>query len=207
MRDDHQLEPLLGQVLAGDVKAVEVLLARVRPYLHLLVPQQLEPGQRNKLGDSDIVQETLVRIHGALDPGTPGEARHFQGRGPPEFLAWVSQIVRHVIVDMERRGLAQKRDGRREIPGSKVFATLTKGSTPEQGIERAERAIQLAAALDRLPQHKRDVLVLRFFEQRTFEEISQRTGKGVEALRVLCCRALKDLREDAQLLGLLEASS
>jgi DNA-directed RNA polymerase specialized sigma24 family protein len=67
--------------------------------------------------------------------------------------------------------------------------------------------MKLAAALDRLPQHKRDVLEWRFFEQVSFEEISRRTGKGVEALRVLCCRALKELREDEQLLGLMEASS
>jgi len=143
MSDNHELGPLLGRVLAGEAKALDALLARVRPYLHLLVRQQLEPNRRHKLGDSDIVQETLMRIHGALDPGTQGDAGHFQGQDPPEFLAWVSQIVRHVVVDMQRRGLAKKRDERREMPGSKVFATLTKGSTPEQGAERAEKAILL----------------------------------------------------------------
>jgi len=207
MSDNYELGPLLSRVLAGDGQALEILLAKIRPYLHLLVRQQLEPDLRHKLGDSDIVQETLMRIHGGLNPASQGPGGQFQGRAPPEFLAWVSQIVRHVIVDMERRGKAKKRDERREVPGSKILATLTQGSTPEQAAERAEKALQLAAALERLPQHKQDVLRLRFFEQLSFEEISQQTGKGVEALRVLCWRALKDLREDGQLLGLMEASS
>ena len=207
MGDDHDLGPLLGRVLAGEAKALEALLARVRPYLHLLVRQQVEPGRRHKLGDSDIVQETLMRIHGALDPGTQGAAGHFQGHDPPEFLAWVSQIVRHVIVDMQRRGLAKKRDERREMPGSKVFATLTKGSTPELGAERAERAVLLAAALERLPQHQREVLESRIFEQLSYAEICARTGKSEGALRVVVTRALETLRADGELRRLMEASS
>jgi len=207
MSDNHDLGPLLNRILAGDRQALEALLAKIRPYLHLLVRQQLEPDLRQKLGDSDIVQETLMRINGGLHPASQGTGRRFQGRAAPEFLAWISQIVRHVIVDLERRGKAKKRDERREVPASKILATLTQGSTPEQGVERAERAMKLAAAMERLPQHKRDLLVLRFFEQLSFEEISRRTGRGVEALRVLCCRALKNLRDDAQLLGLMEASS
>jgi RNA polymerase sigma-70 factor (ECF subfamily) len=206
MGDDHELGSLLGRVLAGEAKALEALLARVRPYLHLLVRQQLEPGRRHKLGDSDIVQETLMRIHGALDPGTQGEVGHFQGHDPPEFLAWVSQIVRHVIVDMHRRGLTKKRDERREMSGSKVFATLTKGSTPEQGAERAEKAVLLAAAVQRLPQHQREVLELRVFEQLTYAEISGRTGKSEGALRVVVTRALETLRADDELRQLMEAS-
>lgn len=207
MSDDHELGALLGGVLAGDAKALATLLARVRPYLHLLVRQQLEPARRHKLGDSDIVQETLMRIHGALDPGTQGAAGHFRGHAPPEFLAWVSQIVRHVIVDLQRRGLAKKRDERREMIGSKMLATLTKGTSPEQGAERAERAVLLAAALERLPQHQREMLQWRVFEQLSYAQISERTGKSQGALRVVVTRALESLRQDRDLRRLMEAMS
>jgi RNA polymerase sigma-70 factor (ECF subfamily) len=207
MADDHDLGLLLGHVLAGEAKALDTLLAKVRPYLHLLVRHQLEPGQRHKLGDSDIVQETLLRMHRALDPATPGNAGRFQGRAPPEFLAWVSQIIRNVIVDMQRRGLADKRDERRDRPGSKFFASLTAGSTPEQRAERAEKALLLAAALDRLPPHQREVLEWRILEQLPYSDISARTGKSPGALRVVVTRALETLRADRALRGLLEASS
>jgi RNA polymerase sigma factor (sigma-70 family) len=199
MTDQHQLGPLLKRVQAGDARAMEDLLARIRPYLHLLVLQRTEPEEQNRLGNSDIVQETLLRVHNGLKPETQGAAGHFQGRGLPEFLGWVSKIVENVIVDLKRHARAGKRDERREVTGSSLFATFGGENSPEQNAERSERALLLAAAVGRLPAHKRDVVSWRFFQQLTFEEISQRTGKGVVALRVLCTRALKDLREDSQL--------
>ena len=207
MKDNHDLGPLLNRVLAGDGRALEALLAKIRPYLHLLVRQHLEPELRHKFGDSDIVQETLMRINGGLNPASQGSGGQFQGRAPPEFLAWVSQILHHVIVDVERRGKAKKRDEGREVPGSKIFATLVHGSTPEQGVERAEKALRLAAALERLPEHQREVLQLRVFEQLTYAEISQRTKKSEGALRVVATRAIDALRADAELCRLMEASS
>lgn len=207
MNEDHELGGLLYRIQAGNGEAVDAVLAKIRPYLHLLVRQQLDPDLRQKLGDSDIVQESLVRIHGGLNPDTQDPGGLFRGQSSPEFLAWISQIVRHVIIDLERRGMARKRDERREVPGSKFLATLTHGTTPEKAAELAEQALHIAAALERLPSHKQEVLRLRFFEQLSFGEISQRMGKGVGALRVLCCRALDDLRSDGRLLGEMEASS
>jgi len=207
MSDNHELGPLLSRVLAEDGQGMEALLAKIRPYLHLLVRQQLGPDLRQKLGDSDVVQETLMRINGGLKPAAQGSGAQFQGSAPPEFLAWVSQIVRRVIVDLERRGKARKRDERREVPGSKIFATLAQGSTPEQGVERAERALLLAAALDRLPVRQREILEWRVFEQLSYAEISERTGKSEGALRVVTARALEALRADGELRRLMEASS
>jgi RNA polymerase sigma-70 factor, ECF subfamily len=207
MSDNHELGPLLNRVLAGDGQGIEALLAKIRPYLHLLVRRQLEPDLRRKLGDSDVVQETLMRINGGLNQAAQGFGVQFQGRAPPEFLAWVSQIVRRVIVDLERRGKAKKRDERREVPGSKILATLAQGGPPDQAVERAEKAILLAAALDRLPPHQREVLEWRVFEQLSYAEISGRTGKSEGALRVVTARAMEALRADGELRRLMGASS
>lgn len=206
MSDIHQLGPLLDRVLAGDMQALEVLLVQIRPYLHLLVRQQLEPDRRHRLEDSDLVQETLVRIHGGLNPAAP-PAASFQGRTPPEFLAWISQILRHVIVDQQRHGKAQKRDTAKEIAGSKLLATLVQGSGPEQAGARAERATHVAAALGRLPDRQRDVVQWRVFEQLSYDEISQRTGASQGALRVVFTRAIAALRSDEDLRRLMESAS
>lgn len=207
MNDNHELGPLLHSVLAGDVQCLEILLRKIRPYLHLLVRQQLEPDLRHKFGESDIVQETLIRINGGLDPSWQDPGGRFQGHGPPEFLAWVSQILRHIIVDLERRGMAKKRDERREVPGSRILATLTRGSTPQQCVERAEKALHLAAALERLPRHQREVLEWRIFDNLSYATISERTGKSVGALRVVTTRALEALKADGELRRLTETTS
>lgn len=206
MKDRHKLGPLLDRVHAGDAKALDALLAKIRPYLRLLVRQQLDHDLRHELGDSDIVQETLMRIHHGLDPAAKAQG-HFHGQHVPQLLGWVGQIVRHVIIDMERRDMADKRDKGREVSGSKVLALVSQGSSPEQRAERAEAAVLLAEALARLPQHQQDVLHWRFFERLSFEEISQRTGKSVGALRVVCSRALERLGQDDQLRQAKEACS
>ena len=207
MSDYHELGPLLNRLQAGDMQAVDALVAKIRPYLHLLVRQKLEPHQWHKLGDSDIVQETLMRIHRALSPDSMASSGQFDGRTPPQFLAWIGQIIHNVILDLERRGEAIIRDHRREVSGSKIFVTLIKGSNPGLAAERAERALLLAAALERLPQRQREVLVYRFFEQLSYAEISERTGKSEGALRIVVARALESLRHDEGLLRLAELSS
>src|SRR5207248_2128090 len=97
-------------------------------------------------------------------------------------------------------------DRRREVPGSKILATLTQGSTPEQGVERAEKALHLAAALERLPRHQREVLEWRVFERLSYAEISEQTGKSEGALRVVVTRAMEALRADGDLRRLMEAT-
>ncbi|QDU21760.1 RNA polymerase sigma factor [Urbifossiella limnaea] len=207
MSDGHELGVLLGRARRGDQAALDELLARVRPYLYLLVRRQLQPGLRQKLGESDIVQETLVKIHAGLSPTTPVAGGHFEGEGPPAFLNWVSQIVAHLIVDLGRRGKALKRNEDREVPGSKVFETLSGGSTPEQAAERAEKALQLAAAMERLPRHQREVLQWRVFEQFSYAQISALTGKSEGALRVVTTRAMEALRADGELRRIMGAGA
>lgn len=207
MGDNHELSLLLNRVFEGDVYALESLLLKIRPYLHLLVRRQLDPDLRHKFGDSDIVQETLIKVHKSLKSGALVENGHFHGQSPPEFLGWVSQIVRNLIVDLQRRGNAQKRDGKREISGSKILASLICGRTPEEGVDRDEKAVQFAAALARLPQHQREVLEWRVFEQLSFSDISARMNKSEGALRVLAKRAIAALSTDVQLRQIMEVSS
>jgi DNA-directed RNA polymerase specialized sigma24 family protein len=102
--DPHQLRPLLSRVLTGERRALESLLETLRPYLHLLVAQQNAAfGRCRKLGDSDLVQESLLRIHGGLDPAKHGTKAHFRADGVGPFLCWVGEIVRNLHADMRDR--------------------------------------------------------------------------------------------------------
>jgi hypothetical protein len=67
------------------------------------------------------MQKTLLRVSGGLNPCSPSPGGQFRDRAPGEFLVWVNQTVRHIIVDLERRGVAKKRDEGPEVPGSKVL--------------------------------------------------------------------------------------
>src|SRR5262245_24385290 len=66
-QDRHELRPLLLRSRAGDADARDRLLERVRPFLKALIRSWIGPALCGKLADSDIVQESLLRIAQHLD--------------------------------------------------------------------------------------------------------------------------------------------
>jgi RNA polymerase sigma-70 factor (ECF subfamily) len=191
VNNTYQLGPLLDRSRAADAEAFNELLARLRPYVRLLVHRRLGTRLRPKVDDSDLVQEILLRVHGGFG--------RFAGQEVPQLLAWVGQIAGHVVADCERRHGADRRDVAREVHGSDLMGRfLAADSTPAERLARAEEAARLAAALERLPEAQRYVLQARFFDQLPFDEISRRTGKTAGALRVVCVRAVERLRRELE---------
>jgi RNA polymerase sigma-70 factor (ECF subfamily) len=191
MDDTQQLGLLLSRSQAGDATAREALLAKLRPYIRLLVRTRLGPHLGSKLDGSDIVQETLLRIHAGLEK--------FAGQGVPQLLGWVGQIVAHAVVTCQRYHAAEKRDLTcEEHDGGLLVRFLPESRPPETRVLQVEEAARLAAALERLPKVQREVIQARFFDQLRFSEISRRTGKSVGAVRVVCLRALERLRQELE---------
>jgi RNA polymerase sigma-70 factor (ECF subfamily) len=189
MNDTHQLRPLLERCRDGDPEALNALLGKLRPYLRLLVRSRLGPDLGRQSEASDLVQESLWRIYRGF--------RQFAGQGVPELLGWVGQIANHVVIGWERQQGADKRNRRREVcRGQAPAAAFSENSTPEQRLMQDEDAARLAEAMERLPEAYREVIQARIFDQLPFADISERTGKSVGALRVLCLRAIERLRKE-----------
>src|SRR4051794_29589271 len=108
--DPDRLATLLDRALAGDEAALDALLEGLRPYLLLLVRRRRRPGRRHRLGDSVLVQETLMRIHRGLGAARTGDPARFRGGAVPQFLGGAGTIVDHVIFDGARHGRAERRD-------------------------------------------------------------------------------------------------
>jgi len=60
---------------------------------------------------------------------------------------------------------------------------------------RAEELEQVLNATSRLTDLARDVVVMRYIEQDSFEEIAERLGKKPQYMRALCAKAMARLRE------------
>lgn len=200
-----ELAAILRRTLDGDSGALDSLLTRLRPYLRLLVWKQRR-GPRDG-DDSDLVQETLLRVQRHFGATRREGERGVPGDDPSRFLAWIAAVTRNVVADDVRHRHAEKRDEDREARGSALLDGLAAGSTPEQRALREERAVVLAEAIDRLPPHQQDVLRLRFFDRLSFKEIGERTGKSEGALRILCLRAMRALAEDGPLRREMETLS
>ncbi|MCC7170351.1 MAG: sigma-70 family RNA polymerase sigma factor [Planctomycetes bacterium] len=102
---------------------------------------------------------------------------------------WLSGIARHVAFGRKREHAARSR---------REFATPPPSPTPSAedlaAREAARRAV--VAAVMRLPDAARDVIVLRFFDDLSAREIGKRIDVPLETVRTRIKRALEQLRRD-----------
>ena len=190
---------LLDAARAGDAAARERILSRYQAWLRILAKIQLNGDFRGKFDASDIAQQTLLEACRDLE--------QFRGGTESEFLAWLRQILAHVLSHEIRRyrGTRQREIGR-EVSVEQSLAQSSQrlgnmlavsASSPSQQAMRHEQEIMLAEVLARLPDDYRDVLILRNLEGLSHEEVAERMGRGVGAVRTLWVRALARLRKEA----------
>jgi RNA polymerase sigma-70 factor (ECF subfamily) len=179
------------------------VLQHYRPWLHLLARLEIDGRFRGKFDASDIVQQTLLEACRDLP--------HFRGGTEAELLAWLRQVLAHVLGhEFRRYAGTQQRNVAREVSLEQSLAQssqrlgdmlATSGSSPSQQAVRHEQEIMLAEVLARLPDDHREVLILRNLEGLSHEEVGQRMGRGVGAVRMLWVRALTRVRKEASRQG------
>jgi RNA polymerase sigma-70 factor (ECF subfamily) len=172
-----------------------VALERYRDYLRVLAGLHLNPRLRGKLDPSDIVQQTLLRAHQALD--------QLRAREAGEVAAWLRQILARTLADAGRafgrakRDLALERSLETSLADSsaRLEALLADGrATPAAQAERHEQLVQLAEGLARLPEPQRQAVVLKHCQGWSLAAVAEHLGRTPAAAASLLRRGLKQLR-------------
>ena len=175
-------------------------LDRYRSYLHLLASMQLDRRLRGKLDASDVVQQTLLQAHRARP--------QFRGESPGQLAAWLRQILAHNLAHASRDYRRAKRDVTRERSlEASIGASAARlnqwieaqQSSPSQKVERGEQLLELAQALDRLPEAQREAIVLHYWQDWSLAEIGTHLDRSPSAVAGLLHRGLKKLRGTLQL--------
>lgn len=156
----------------GDEAAFEELFRNYSPRLRFYVAKML--GERHSQTD-DVLQEIWTNAFRALPKLNDGAA----------FRGWLFAIARaRVCREFRRSGLANALD-----PADP--------SQIEDPAAEAETAVDVEAVQQQLatlsPDH-RDVLVLRFIEEMSYEEIARVTGQAVGTVRSRIHYAKRALR-------------
>jgi RNA polymerase sigma-70 factor (ECF subfamily) len=127
----------------------------------------------------DVVQEVLVRAwkHPEVSASGSGGER-----------AWLITVTRNVAIDVFRA----QRSRPQEIGGSALDAPGVVPSVDE--LDRAVEAWTIAAALESLPPHHRDVLVETFFKGRSVAETADVLGIPAGTVKSRAYHALRSLR-------------
>jgi RNA polymerase sigma-70 factor (ECF subfamily) len=160
---------LLLRCQAGDGPAFAELVGR---YQHRL------GGYLRRLVGEAAAADALQDVWLAVWRGLP------RLEDPAAFPAWAFRITRdRAFRELRRRGVPA-------VPADESIpaADADEGLAPEE-------AAELHAALDRLPPAHRDVLVLRFAEGLSYEQIAAVVGAPVGTIRSRIHYAKRALRE------------
>ncbi len=182
--------------MVDEMAEIDVVLKRYRGYLRMFAGLQLDPRLRGKLDPSDIVQQSMIQACDAW-----GQLR---GASDGERLAWLKMIVARNVLHALRDFRRAKRDICREMSLEGVVDASSarlegwlnaRQSTPSHCAERAEQLLQIASAVEDLPQGQRDAVMLFYWQGCSLAEISVNLGRSASAVAGLLHRGVTRLRE------------
>jgi len=180
---------VIDRARKGCRESFDVLARNCLGYLTVAARERLASDLQGKCAPSDLVQQTLM-VGYANFP-------NFTGNSEADLLRWMRAILDNQALYVGRfYHNTQARQVDLEVPladlGNQAGANSETPSRLLMAIDQQER---LQAALQQLPDHYRTLLKLRNFEQKTFEEIGELTGRSADAARKLWVASLRALKQ------------
>jgi RNA polymerase sigma-70 factor (ECF subfamily) len=182
---------LVERFQRGEQGAFSLLFGKYRRRLAVLVHYKMSDDLRSRLEVDDILQEVFLAAAQGLE--------RFNYQSPGSFMAWLSCIADHAVVDAARYENRQKRRAE-EMLSFKTESNPNGAEpmdlmTPSRVFAQRESVQALLRKMDVLSPEYREVILLAKFEGLTTFEISKRLGKSRESVALLLHRALKRFRE------------
>ena len=165
------------RALSGDANAFVTLVERYKRAVYSLAYRLLS----NATDAEDAAQETFVRAYTRLNTYQPGS----------RFGSWLLSITSHWCIDFLRRRRAVSLD---ELEVRPVADAVSEH--PETLAMQSERRDEVQRWLNSLPAPYRAVLVLRYWHDLSYTEISEKTGLPVSTIRMRLFRARQLLAKE-----------
>jgi len=177
VKDDAQL---IDEALRGDTAAFGQLVTRYQDRLFNALAHVAGTAE----GAADVVQDAFVQAYVKL--------ASFEGASG--FYTWLYRIALNQAISKRRRqrptlSVDQARDELGQEP-------TDRGAAPGERLEQQERAGQVQAALARLSQEHRSILVLREIDGRSYEELAEILELPVGTIRSRLHRARLQLKDE-----------
>ncbi|PZR72069.1 MAG: RNA polymerase subunit sigma-24 [Chthoniobacterales bacterium] len=172
---------LMQLVSAGETRAFERLIERHQRLVVGTVARMLG----NNSDTEDIAQQVFVRVW--------KNARRYVPKA--KFTTWLLTITRNLVFNELRRRSRhpqvplQPEPGEEERPLRDEHALTPDASLLEQELQQA-----IDAAIARLPETQRMAVILRRYEELSYEQIAEILDQSVSAVKSLLFRARTELR-------------
>lgn len=173
MTDGH----LVRQTLAGRSSAYEELVRRWSPRVLAFCHAKVRSAHTAE----DLAQETLLRGYRSLATL----------QDPEKFGCWLHGIALRTCLDWMKRkehqqvGLTAENEDRLTAPQE----------LPLEGLARGEQLQSLVAEVDALPDECREVILLYYYDDVTYQDIADVLGVSAATVNARLTKARKLLRE------------
>jgi RNA polymerase sigma-70 factor, ECF subfamily len=162
----------------------ELLDRLIIQYQHRLLRYLLFLTGNRDLAE-DLFQETWMRVL----------TRGGQYNGAARFDTWLFTIARNLMIDLRRKRTMTSLEEMREVDGEeRPFEVASDEPTPFESYQIRENGQRVTAALLTLDPLHREVLVLRFHEELSLEEIAQVTRAPLSTVKSRLYRGLAALK-------------
>ena len=173
---------LMELVAAGDTEAFERLIERHQTLVSGTVGRML--GDNSEV--EDIAQQVFVRVWKS--------ARRYVPRA--KFTTWLLKITRNLVFNELRRRKRHLLTPWQGAPeGEEMQLRDERAQTPDASLLEAELQRAIESAIQQLPETQRMAVVLRRYEELSYEEIANVLDQTVPGVKSLLFRARTELRE------------
>jgi RNA polymerase sigma factor (sigma-70 family) len=166
---------LMLKVKEGDLDRLGLLFERYKRPLYGFFYNMSKDGELAE----DLVQNVFLRIL----------KYRYLFRGEGDFKTWMFHIARNVNHDNFRKDKIRHKDSIEDWEDH-----LRDDNDRAASIEKDEELHLLSMAMDRLPEEKRELLLLSKYQDKKYKEIGEILGCTEGAVKVKVFRALQDLK-------------
>ena len=137
----------------------------------------------------DLFQETWMRVL----------LRGSQYNGKARFDTWLFTIARNLVIDLSRKRTMVSLDEMTDTTDDgRGFEIVTDGPSPLEQFQSREDRAEVAEVLLKLEANYREVLVLRFHEEMSLEEIASVTRAPLSTVKSRLYRGLAALKPEIE---------
>jgi RNA polymerase sigma-70 factor (family 1) len=183
-QEDAEDVRLMGLVSGGDTGAFEQLVERHQRLVVGTVSRMLG----NNSEAEDIAQQVFVRVWKSANRYVPRA----------KFTTWLLKITRNLVFnELRRRSRHAQVPLQTELEEERPIRD-ERGVAPDASLLERELQEAIDAAIARLPETQRMAVILRRYEELSYEEIAETLEQSVSAVKSLLFRARTELRESLQ---------
>lgn len=183
MADSSEITLLIQKAQKGDTNAFGTLVASYEKFIFNVACKMFS----NSEDASDIAQEALIKAYKNIDKFDFNSS----------FSTWLYRITVNACIDEMRRRKGRESisiDAEDEESGLAVQIEDTSLGAEERVIQN-ETVSEVRAAIDKLSEEHKAVIILRDLQDMTYEQIAQTLDLSIGTVKSRLARARKSLKD------------